>query len=266
MTAHLDLARMRTLAADWSRDSGEVRNALEAAADELEALRADRDRLAAEIRNVWMPQALNSMSWQEGYDEAKAALDAARARADAAERDLVDIDVALHAAVEGLPTSFCSWCARPTENKPDLLREHLRVCEKHPMREVEARAAKLEAELVDARLGLRPPPGECCGRCCATEGARHRWAVGGRRVNFVDGRSYTFWFCEEHRDCDPALEDARHRIDVLEAAAARAATAIALEPFAQHLPSCAIRFDCMEDLPSACSCGFEAAKAKRGVL
>ena len=41
----IDTERCRGLAADWSVEDGHIRNALEAAVDEIDRLRNDRDRL-----------------------------------------------------------------------------------------------------------------------------------------------------------------------------------------------------------------------------
>ena len=58
-------------------------------------------------------------------------------------------------------------------------------------------------------------PGDHCGRCCVV--GKKSFPVGRRLVRFLDGKSYWFTFCEEHRSYDPAHEDAARRIASLEA-------------------------------------------------
>ena len=55
-------------------------------------------------------------------------------------------------------------------------------------------------------------PGDHCGRCCVV--GKKSFPVGRRLVRFLDGKSYWFTFCEEHRQYDPAQEDAAHRIEI----------------------------------------------------
>lgn len=120
MTFDIPALRAEWLALETMADMCEFAGKyFRAALDEIERLASERDRLAAE---------------------------------------LCDIDEALHAAIEGLPTSICSWCARPSENKPEILRAHLDVCEKHPLR---AEVNRLRAELAAARERINDTEGLC---------------------------------------------------------------------------------------------------------